>query len=229
MKYRSYKEAIEKRARTDGLMQYVFQQMAAFNDGKEIDLDFLSRSDVGSFCQALGFDADRNWARLTLDQIAPPDKLGPNVVPAKESALVLHALKVAIQKEWLLPREGREPQLDVLNDFLPAPGRFQKKKTLGHGWEFQYALAVELEHGRTRGANVSNNHPLLTGMVVLAHLAEDRLYYARLWVMESEGELFNLQLEKAKPTEIFDKMEELGHAREHLQARMAEKLAIARA
>ena len=47
--------------------------------------------------------------------------------------------------------------------------------------------------------------------------------------MESEGELFNLQLEKAKPTEIFDKMEELGHAREHLQARMAEKLAIARA
>ena len=88
---------------------------------------------------------------------------------------------------------------------------------------------MELEHGRTRGANVSNNHPLLTGMVVLAHLAEDRLYYARLWVMESEGELFNLQLEKAKPTEIFDKMEELGHAREHLQARMAEKLAIARA
>ena len=32
MKYRSYKEAIEKRARTDGLMQYVFQQMAAFTD-----------------------------------------------------------------------------------------------------------------------------------------------------------------------------------------------------
>jgi hypothetical protein len=31
-------------------------------------------------------------------------------------------------------------------------------------------------------------------MVVLAHLAEDRLYYARLLVMETEGELFNAQL-----------------------------------
>ena len=229
MKYRSYKEAIEKRARTDGLMQYVVQQMAAFNDGQEIDLDFLSRADVGAFCQALGFDADRNWGKLTLDQIAPPDKLGPNVVPEKESALVLHALKVAIQKEWLQPSMDKQPQTDILNDFLPAPGRFQKKKTLGHGWEFQYALAVELEHGRTRGANVSNNHPLLTGMVVMAHLAEDRLYYARLWVMESEGELFNLQLEKAKPKQIFEKLEELGHARQHLQKRIAEKLAAARA
>lgn len=229
MKYRSYKEAIEKRAKSDGLMQYVFQQMAAFNDGKEIDLDFLSRADVGAFCQALGFDAERNWAKLSLEQIAPPDKLGPNVVPEKESALVLHALKVAIQKEWLQPSLKKQPQPDILNDFLPAPGRFQKHKTLGRGWEFQYALAVELEHGRTRGANVSNNHPLLTGMVVMAHLAEDRLYYARLWVMECEGELFNLQLENAKPKQVFDKMEELGNARAHLQKRMSEKLALARA
>ena len=64
---------------------------------------------------------------------------------------------------------------------------------------------------------------------VMAHLAEDRLYYARLWVMESEGELFNLQLEKAKPKQIFDKLEELGHAREHLQKRIAEKLTAAMA
>ena len=38
---------------------------------------------------------------------------------------------------------------------------------------FKQGLEVELEHGvRFPEANVTNNHPLLTGMIVLAHLKE---------------------------------------------------------
>ena len=39
---------------------------------------------------------------------------------------------------------------------------------------------------------------LLTAFVVMAHLTEDKVYYARLWVTESEGELTNAVLEKKK-------------------------------
>jgi hypothetical protein len=37
---------------------------------------------------------------------------------------------------------------------------------------------------------VTNNHPLLTGMIVLAHLKEMMDYYERLEVAELEGDLF---------------------------------------
>jgi len=43
---------------------------------------------------------------------------------------------------------------------------------------FRRGLEVELEHGvRFRDANVTNNHPLLTGKIVLAHLKETLDYY----------------------------------------------------
>ena len=42
-------------------------------------------------------------------------------------------------------------------------------------------LEVELEHGiQYPDANVTNNHPLLTGKIVLAHLKEMLDYYLRL-------------------------------------------------
>ncbi|MBN1627165.1 MAG: hypothetical protein JW944_11625 [Deltaproteobacteria bacterium] len=55
---------------------------------------------------------------------------------------------------------------------------------------FRQGLEVELEHGtRFQDANVTNNHPLLTGMIVLAHLKESIDYYERLEVAELEGDL----------------------------------------
>jgi hypothetical protein len=51
-------------------------------------------------------------------------------------------------------------------------------------------LQIELEHGtRFPDANVTNNHPVLTGKIVLAHLKESLLYYKRLAVAELEGDL----------------------------------------
>jgi hypothetical protein len=56
--------------------------------------------------------------------------------------------------------------------------------------EFCRGLEVELEHGlQFPDANVTNNHPLLTGKIVLAHLKETLDYYLRLEVAELEGDM----------------------------------------
>ena len=56
--------------------------------------------------------------------------------------------------------------------------------------DFQQGLDVELEHGtRYEDANVTNNHPILTGKIVLAHLKEAIDYYKRIDVAEIEGDL----------------------------------------
>ena len=56
--------------------------------------------------------------------------------------------------------------------------------------EFRAGLEVELEHGmQFKDANVTNNHPLLTGLIVLAHFKESLDYYKLLEVAELEGDL----------------------------------------
>ena len=63
--------------------------------------------------------------------------------------------------------------------------------------DFKQGLEVELEHGiRYDDANVTNNHPILTGMIVLAHLKETMDYYKRLDVAEIEGDLLKAILSK---------------------------------
>ena len=56
--------------------------------------------------------------------------------------------------------------------------------------EFRMGLEVELEHGTMYAdTNVTNNHPVVTGKIVLAHLKETMDYYERLGVTEIEGDL----------------------------------------
>ena len=56
--------------------------------------------------------------------------------------------------------------------------------------DFCAGLEVELEHGiRYKDANVTNNHPILTGLIVVAHLKESLDYYKLLDVAELEGDL----------------------------------------
>ena len=62
---------------------------------------------------------------------------------------------------------------------------------------FRKGLEVELEHGtRFEDANVTNNHPILTGKIVLAHLKETMDYYERIEVAEIEGDLLKAVLSK---------------------------------
>ena len=63
--------------------------------------------------------------------------------------------------------------------------------------DFAEGLEVELEHGlRYKDANVTNNHPVLTGKIVIAHLKETLDYYKRLEVMEIEGDIMKAVLAK---------------------------------
>ncbi|RJQ43302.1 MAG: hypothetical protein C4538_12380 [Nitrospiraceae bacterium] len=68
--------------------------------------------------------------------------------------------------------------------------------------DFRTGLEVELEHGtRFKDANVTNNHPILTGKIVLAHLKESLDYYMRLDVAEIEGDLLKAVAGK-KPEKV---------------------------
>ncbi len=90
--------------------------------------------------------------------------------------------------------------------------------------EFQLGLEVELEHGiQFQDSNITNNHPLLTGKIVLAHLKETLDYYTRLEVAELEGDVFNALVSDDKD-KLADKYQKLLHAKyllskqEHSQA-----------
>ena len=68
---------------------------------------------------------------------------------------------------------------------------------LGISWdkfdleEFRAGLAVELEHGTVyQTSNVTNDDPLVTGKIALAHLTEFPDYYTRLAKMEEEAKNF---------------------------------------
>jgi hypothetical protein len=54
--------------------------------------------------------------------------------------------------------------------------------------QFQRGLNVELEHGLINPAtNITNDDPILTGKIALAHLNELPDYYDRLEKMEEGG------------------------------------------
>lgn len=57
--------------------------------------------------------------------------------------------------------------------------------------QFRMGMDVELEHGLVDPhTNVTNDNPLLTGKVALAHLNEFPDYYTRLEKMEKEAESY---------------------------------------
>jgi hypothetical protein len=82
--------------------------------------------------------------------------------------------------------------------------------------EFQKGLEVELEHGVAfPDANVTNNHPVLTARIVLAHLKEMLDYYSRLEVAELEGDMLKAS-QAGDAQKVAAKYEKLIAARAHL-------------
>jgi hypothetical protein len=86
---------------------------------------------------------------------------------------------------------------------VPAKEHFTEEEAkkigekLGIKWDkfaveqFRRGMDVELEHGlRDPHTNVTNNDPLVTGKIALAHLNEFSDYYDRLEEMEEEAEEF---------------------------------------
>jgi hypothetical protein len=57
--------------------------------------------------------------------------------------------------------------------------------------QFRIGLNVELEHGNINPfTNITNDDPILTGKITLAHLNEYPDYYRRLNIMEEEAEKY---------------------------------------
>lgn len=57
--------------------------------------------------------------------------------------------------------------------------------------QFRMGMDVELEHGKINPkTNVTNDDPVLTGKIALAHLNEFSDYYDRLEKLEEEAEKF---------------------------------------
>ena len=114
----------------------------------------------------------------------------PVYVTVEEVQRVCQALNI---RDWtqladakVKPEEARVILEEINTEGMPVPLK-----------EFAAGLEIELEHGtRFQDANVTNNHPILTGKIVLAHLKETMDYYQRLDVAELEGDL--LKAMKAK-------------------------------
>ena len=90
--------------------------------------------------------------------------------------------------------------------------------------EFRKGLEVELEHGtRFEDANITNNHPILTGKIVIAHLKETMDYYRRIDVAELEGDLLKAILSR-NMEKIESKYKELIEAQRSLNQAVAVQL-----
>jgi hypothetical protein len=107
----------------------------------------------------------------------------PQYITVEEVKRVCKELKIS---DWtkkkapkVSPREAKA--------ILPVVNQEKMKIDLK---DFVQGLEVELEHGMTfKDANVTNNHPVLTGLIVLAHFKESLDYYKLLDVAELEGDL----------------------------------------
>ena len=119
----------------------------------------------------------------------------PVYVTVDEVKRVCKALDI---RDWTTLAESKvtaDEALAILNE-MDAEG-------MGIDLErFRVGLEVELEHGvRFKEANVTNNHPILTGKIVLAHFKETLDYYERLEVAELEGDLLKAAV-AGKPEKV---------------------------
>ena len=114
----------------------------------------------------------------------------PEYVSKAEVKRVCRELKIrdwtALKEIKVLPREAKIILSEVNTEKM--------KVTLE---DFRQGLEVELEHGiRFKDANITNNHPLLTGKIVIAHMKETLDYYQYLEVAEIEGDLLKAVVAK---------------------------------
>ena len=107
----------------------------------------------------------------------------PQYITAEEVKSVCKKLGIrdwtTLKKHKVMPKEANAILKELKTGELKIPLE-----------SFLRGLEVELEHGkRFPEANVTNNHPILTGQIVLAHFKESLDYYQRLEVSEIEGDL----------------------------------------
>ena len=114
----------------------------------------------------------------------------PEYITANEVKRVCTEIGLRDWSKITDPTVSEEEASTILN-IVNTKGMDIPLKTLQKG------LEVELEHGtRFEDANVTNNHPILTGKIVIAHLKETMDYYERIDVAEMEGDLLKAILSR---------------------------------
>jgi hypothetical protein len=114
----------------------------------------------------------------------------PEYVTVEEVKRVCKQLNI---RDWTMLKEP-EVTVDEAKTILSELETGEVKISLE---SFRQGLEVELEHGiRFLEANVTNNHPILTGQIVLAHFKESLDYYQRLEVAEIEGDILKAVVNK---------------------------------
>jgi hypothetical protein len=142
----------------------------------------------------------------------------PNYVTVDEVKRVCRELKIS---NWT---KKKEPKVS-LKEAKVILAEVNKSKMKIAPKEFQAGLEVELEHGlQFKDANVTNNHPLLTGLIVLAHFKESLDYYRLLEVAELEGDLLKAVV-NGQAKKIKDYYERLAKARIILRKAELDRLA----
>ncbi len=107
----------------------------------------------------------------------------PQYVSVDEVKKVCKQLKISDWTKKKQPKVSVKEAKVILSALKPKGIKIDPR-------EFCSGLEVELEHGmQFKDANVTNNHPLLTGLIVLAHFKESLDYYKLLEVAELEGDL----------------------------------------
>jgi hypothetical protein len=141
----------------------------------------------------------------------------PEYVTVKEVARVCAEIGMddwSKRKEAIVSRQEASKILKIVNvQKIKIPPEY-----------FRMGLIVELEHGtRFKDANVTNNHPILTGKIVLAHLKETMDYYRRIDVAELEGDLLKAVL-SGNVAKITSKYKKLIKAQKALNEAVANQL-----
>lgn len=143
------------------------------------------KNDVTDFCEKYIKPVHpENWDWTTRDFENPEND--PTIAEARAVANVVY-------KDLL---DGKQTDVDLSTmdnvEAIKAYLNPNSKHADFNMEEFAFALKVELEHGKIRDVNVTNNHPFLTAMIALAHMTESLTYYKRLKVMEAEGEIYEI-------------------------------------
>jgi hypothetical protein len=142
----------------------------------------------------------------------------PKYVTVDEVKRVCRELRIS---DWTKKKESKVS----LKEAKIILAEVKKGKMKIEPKEFQAGLEVELEHGlQFRDANVTNNHPLLTGLIVLAHFKESLDYYRLLDVAELEGDLLKAVV-RGQTKKIKDYYARLAKARIVLRKAELDRLA----
>ncbi len=130
----------------------------------------------------------------------------PQYVSIEEVKKVCKDLKIS---DWTKKKKAKVSLKEanmILNELNPKGMKIDPA-------DFCRGLEVELEHGmQFKDANVTNNHPLLTGLIVVAHFKESLDYYKLLEVAELEGDLTKA-VAKGRSAKIKEYYQRLAHAK----------------